>query len=311
MRNTLFILPREIVPAAFAATKKWSWLNAERFRKYSGMGDDESEAVSGKIVALLASGGKTTAEIKRSVGPVTNMPAVLTLLCDRGVLARGETTSWRSNAYRYHLFGEYLPGLDLGRFDDSEGLRRLIQFYLSAFGPATLEDIVWWLGAGKTIVNKTLADLPVEHSEVQGIAGDFILLKGEVESLGNSRSFNEPVINFLPGLDSCIMGYKVRARYMDKGDAGFIFDRSGNSAPVVLIDGRVAGVWDFAADEGPILKVYLFKDTPPQILNAISAQARRTGAFIAGTGVRFRQCRTMVPLTQRPPGAILASLKGQ
>lgn len=311
MRNTMFILPREIVPAAFAAMKKRSGLNAERFCKQRGLDEDEFETVARKIVALLASGGKTTAEIKRAVRPVTNLPAVLTLLCDRGILARGETPGWRSNAYRYHLFDEYLPGLDLNRLEESEGLRLLIRFYLSAFGPATVEDIAWWLGTGKAIVNKALADLPVECIEVQDIVGDLVLLRDEVESLRNNWFFNKPVINFLPGMDPYIMGYKVRERYLDKKDVDFVFDRSGNSAPTVLIDGRVAGVWDYSADCGSIIKVYLFKDTDPKIVSAISAHARRTGAFITGADVQFRQCRSMVPLTQRTVGAVMAPLKGQ
>ena len=123
MRNTMHVLPRDLIPAAFASTRKSVLPNAGRFLEYRGVSDEEYDVVAGKVVSILQDGGKTTAEIKRAVGPVTSLPAVLTLLCDRGFLVRGETSNWRSNAYIYHLFDEYLPGLTLDSPDEREATR--------------------------------------------------------------------------------------------------------------------------------------------------------------------------------------------
>ncbi len=84
MRNTMHVLPRDLISAAFTSTSQSVLPNAGRFLEYRGVSDEEYDVVSGKVVSLLQDGGKTTAEIKRDVGPVTNLPAVLTLLCDRG-----------------------------------------------------------------------------------------------------------------------------------------------------------------------------------------------------------------------------------
>jgi hypothetical protein len=311
MRNTMFILPREIVPAAFAATKKWSWLNAERFRKNSGPGDDETEAVSGKIVALLAGGGKTTAEIKRSIGPVTNLPAVLTLLCDRGVLVRGEIPNWRSNQYRYHLFSEYLPGLQLDSIDEPAAILQLARSYYAAFGPATADDFSWWSGLGKTKVRAALDELPVAHLEISGLAGDFLVLQGDLRTLSRKEENATTTVNLLPGLDPYVMGYKVRDRYLSRDSYGLTFDRSGNSANTIVVDGRLSGVWDTDGEDGPQVKLYLFEEVDQGSRKKIVAEASRLGQFIYGRPVTVRECRSMVPLTDRPPGGFLSPLKGQ
>ncbi len=150
------------------------------------MSDDEYDVVAGKVVSLLRDGGKTTAEIKRAVGPVTSLPAVLTLLCDRGFLVRGETPNWRSNAYTYHLFEEYLPGLTLDSPDERDATMQLARLYFSAFGPATAEDFAWWSGIGKTKVLSILEELPVISLEIPGLDGNFILLREDLPALDRS-----------------------------------------------------------------------------------------------------------------------------
>lgn len=310
IRNTLHILPRDLVPVAFMATRQFTGINAQRFCKYRGMSDSEYRTVSQQILDLLRDGGRTTAEIKKAIGPVTSLPAALTLLCDSGLLVRGETPNWRSNAYTYHLLSEFLPGLDLDRPADDNVIPRLIELYLSACGPATTEDMAWWTGLGKTAVRDAMKELTASYCTIDGIDGEHIMLSMDAEKLVKRPVRGHRVVNFLPGMDPCIMGYKKRDRYLRRDDAGYVFDRSGNSAPTILVDGVIAGVWDYEAGADPVVKLFLFGDVPaydPEI----RAKGAGMGAFISGRKVRVAVCDAMTPLAERPPGAVLAPLKGQ
>lgn len=310
MRNTLHVLPRDLIAAVFTSTLKFNGYNAERFCKHRGVSEDEYDVVSKKVVALLQGGGKTTAEIKRTVGPVTSLPAVLTLLCDRGILVRGETSNWRSNAYTYHLFEEYLPGLILDSLGEHKATMQLARLYFSAFGPATAEDFAWWSGIGKTKVLDILKKLPVISLEIPGLDGNFFLLREDLPALRSTEVSSDNVVNLLPGMDPYVMGYKIRDRYISREFYPFVFDRSGNSANTVVINGRLSGVWDCPADE-PLVKYFIFEDTRETTRKKIVAAAKRIGSFIRGRPVRVQECRSMVPLTGRAAGGVMSPLKGQ
>lgn len=311
MRNTMHILPCDMLPAAFVATRKITGANAGKFLEYRGVSDDEYRDLSNKITALLADGGRAIAEIKKAIGPVTNMPAVLTIMCDRGILVRGETPNWRSNAYTYHLFSEYLPGLSLDSIDDHDAILQLARSYFAAFGPATAEDFAWWSGLGKTKVFNALSEMPVAHVEIQGLKGDFVLLQDDLHALNETENDAGTVVNFLPWLDPYVMGYKLRERYLSRDFYGFVFDRSGNAANTVVVNGRLSGVWDCPADEGPLVKYFLFEEADNATRKKIVAEAHRMGEFIHGKPISVKECRTMVPLPQRSAGTFMSPLKGQ
>jgi hypothetical protein len=312
MRNTLHVLPRTMVPTAFGATRHFTGPNAGRFCRGRGVDDDEYARASQLIVGLVNNGGRTTAELKAALGPATGLAAVLTVMCDRGILARGETPNWRSNAYTYHLFSEYFPGLKLDQLEERDAIGRLVEFYLAAFGPVSVDDIIWWTGLGKKVTTDALEQLSVTYCGVSGLDGEFVLLRREAKRLAEMQAAPGQTINFLPGMDPFVMGYKLRDRYLERDRYTYVFDRSGNSAPTILVDGRVAGVWDFVEDGGPVLMFHLFDRAQYEPhLPEIARKASAMGFFIASTQVRLKECRSMVPLTKRTPGAVMSPLKGQ
>ncbi len=111
-------------------------------------------------------------------------------------------------------------------------------------------------------------------------------------------------------MDPYVMGYKVRDRYIARQFYPFVFDRSGNSANTVVINGRLSGVWDCPPDE-PMVKFFLFEETDVATRKKIVADAKRIGKFIHGRPVRVEECRSMMPLTERTVGSVMSPLKGQ
>jgi len=138
------------------------------------------------------------------------------------------------------------------------------------------------------------------------------MLHRELKWLAGKHDSAKAIINFLPGLDPYVMGYKLRDRYLDREQYNHVFDRSGNAAPTILVDGRIAGIWDYAAGECPVVKFHLFDHARLETqIPEITRKAAEVGSFISGTQARLKECRTMVPLTEMTPGAVMSPLKGQ
>jgi hypothetical protein len=106
------------------------------------------------------------------------------------------------------------------------------------------------------------------------------------------------------------MGYKQRDRYLDQEHYDLVFDRSGNATSVILVDGRVVGVWDFEDGKEPLAKVFLFQELGRSLRDGIYAEAEHLGEFIAETKVKIKECESMVPLTERTAGSMMSPLKG-
>ena len=105
------------------------------------------------------------------------------------------------------------------------------------------------------------------------------------------------------------MGYKERARYLELEHHNNIFDRSGNATSTILLDGRVIGIWDFIEKMEPVIKIFLFEKAEKSVLEKILLKAHEIGKFIVGEDVSVKECKSMVPLTQRTAGGVMSPLK--
>ena len=105
------------------------------------------------------------------------------------------------------------------------------------------------------------------------------------------------------------MAYKERERYLDPEFYGYVYDRSGNATTTILIDGRLAGVWDMEkCGKVTTIKVFLFGKAGKKALMEIALHAKSLGAFIMGGPVKVALTGSMTPLANRPPGAVMSPL---
>lgn len=309
MRKTVFILPKEMISAAFAATRRLVEPASEQYSKFLGISQEQYEETSRKILKILVGRGMTTKEIKRALETTLNVSPIVNLMCDKGLLIRGKPQGgWKSNVHTYYLFHEYFPDVDLNAVDETYARKLLVKLYLASFGPATENDAAWWTGFPKGQIRQIIRDLQdeVSHVEILETKADHILLSSDMKSLMSLRPPKKHVINILPTLDPFLMGYKDRDRYLNQDHYNFIFDRSGNATSTILLDGRVIGVWDF---EEPFLKIFLFEDVEASTLMEIQSKAENVGTFISGKEVRIKECDSMIPLPQRTAGGVMTPLK--
>ena len=89
VRNTLYILPGDMIPVAFAATERMVAKNSRGFAEFRGVSPQEYERASRSIMDVLRGREMSVFEIKKALNTHLNVPAILNLMCDQGVLIRG------------------------------------------------------------------------------------------------------------------------------------------------------------------------------------------------------------------------------
>jgi hypothetical protein len=312
IRKTLYIQTREMLPVVHAATRAGVEKASQGFMKARGISFDQYQRMCKDIMDLLSEKEMTASDLKKALRSTSEISSVLYFMCDQGILIRGKPEKgWRDKNQRYALFTSYFPDIDLNQFDENEAIRPLVEGYLASFGPVTESDILWWTGLGKIKINKALEELhaKVTHVSITGLEGEYLLLRSDVEPLSDSSASNKPAIHLLPYLDPYLMGYKERSRYLSPQHTNFVFDRTGNVTSTILIDGRIAGVWDFDELEKPTIKLHFFSPHPADIRIGVKNKAARLGTFIAEDEVRIRECDSMTPLTERTAGGFMSPLR--
>lgn len=312
IRKTVFVLPKETISAAFVATRSLVEPTSEQYSRFLGISKKRYEAISRRIMRILEGRGMTTKECKKELGTALNISPIVNLMCDKGLLIRGEPQGgWKSNIHTYYLFREYFPDVDLKAADEAEARKLVAEQYLASFGPATGNDVAWWTGFPKGQIRQIIADFQDKVSSVRilGTEAHYFLLPSDLSSLIHIQAPKKPVINMLPGLDPYLMGYKDRERYLSPKYYDYVFDRSGNATSTILVDGKVIGVWDFAEKREPLIKLFLFEGVDGSMLKDIHFVAKKIGEFIVNREVQTKECDCMIPLTQRTAGSVMSPLR--
>jgi hypothetical protein len=305
MRATLYILTKEMIPIAYLATRKRLEELSKRYAEFRGVSSEEYEVLSKTILKILKGREMTAPEIRKVLNTQLDVSAILYLMCDQGLLIRGRPR-------RYALFHEYFPNMDLTKMSEVEARTLLVQHYLSSFGPVTENDIVWWISLSKTKVREALNNLQkqIVRVKISSLKGNFLLLRSDENLIKNASLPEKRTVNLLPSLDPYLMGYKERERYLHHKHHDRVFDRSGNITSTILVDGKVVGIWDFADDEDPFVKLFLLEEIEGSMLREIYLEAQKIGKFICAREVQIKECDSVIPLTRRTAGGFMSPLKG-
>ena len=301
MRRTLFVLPRDLLPAAWGSASA-RVATAERKRvarmvEQAGLAADGAawlDAARAATLARLADGPATTAELRAqvpelagSVGgdtdkpydrPVPVAPWVLTHLGLTGAAFRGRNAGhWRVNKPTWATAQEWL-GAAAEPWDEAAGYAELVRRWLATFGPGTAADVQWWLGSTKTAVTRALADVGAVEVALDGATTGWVLPDDT-----DDTPPVEPWAALLPTLDPTVMGWKSRDFYLDPVHVPRLFDTNGNAGTTAWWDGRVVGCW--VQDDSGAVRLSLLEDVDPAGRAALEHEADRLTRWLDGTVV--------------------------
>ncbi|GAA3926679.1 winged helix DNA-binding domain-containing protein [Actinomadura viridis] len=281
MRGTLHVLPAAEAPAYLALCATVRTWEKPSWQRAFGATPADLEAIASAAASALAGGAELTREeltaaivAETGSGHLAEVlgsgwGTLLKPLAWWGMLCHGPS---RGNLVTFAAPEHAVPGWS-GPPSVEDAARTVITAFLGAHGPATAEAFDAWTMRGtsrKKDVRSWFAaaeDLLAEV-EVEGVA--MYVLREHLDELLDTAPTR--AVRMLGGFDQYVLGAGTKAAYLiPPGHRAKVSRAAGWISPVVLYEGRVAGVWE-AGDGG--VTVTPFEDIPAAALDEEIARLR-------------------------------------
>jgi hypothetical protein len=165
---------------------------------------------------------------------------------------------------------------------------RLLRLYLRAYGPATAADFALWVGMSLTEAREIWAREQADFASVNVEGWEAAILRADLNALTQAR-FERPLVCLLPYFDSFLLGHKDREHLVAVDHHPKIYRAQGWISPVVLVDGRIAAVWEHAREGDRLrVKVVKFGSISRGVTANIREEARDLGRFLGIPNVDFQ-----------------------
>jgi hypothetical protein len=167
------------------------------------------------------------------------------------------------------------------KWEPKEAQREVTRRYLQTYGPSTPRDFsFWWDGGGTTFGKKMFESLgdEVETVDVEGCKAT--ALRSTLESMAKMKAGHS--VRLLPMFDVYVLTQSrnlepaLAKEYKDK-----VFRPAAWVSAVVLVDGRIEGVWEYKIKASSTnVKVRMFAPATARVREAIAAEAERLNDFL-------------------------------
>jgi hypothetical protein len=171
----------------------------------------------------------------------------------------------------------------IDKHDPGDALREVTRRFLAAYAPATAADLaLWWGGFGPARGARMLAALGEEAVEVD-VAGERAwVLARDVPEIAAAESSD--TAQLLPAFDPWVVGASRSASaLLDPKHKARVYRPQGWVSPVVLVNGRMAGVWRHERKgRRLIVEIEPFGRLAVWAREQLEAEAVRLTGFLAG-----------------------------
>lgn len=258
MRGTLHLL-RPSEAGAFLSVVETSrfWVKPS-WQRAAGMTPLQIDALTEKVAGILDGAVLTRDQLvaqvvadKRFADLEARLRSgwgqVLKPLAWRGVLCHGPN---QGNKVTFTLPESRFP--DWAKPTDADAAAPgVIEAFLGAYGPATPETFDIWLTRGSTSrprLRQWFGDLGDRLTEVDVEGRRALMLTEHVDELAGITPHKG--VRLLSGFDQYILGPGTNDEVLlPKPHRAAVSRTSGWISPIVLVDGRIAGVWDIVDHE--------------------------------------------------------------
>src|SRR5918998_6644764 len=290
MRGTLHLLRANEFPTWLAARGVLKPRHhAKSWQKYYGLTYEEAEAMLAAIPEALDGRMLTREELAQEVGRIMGSEEI------GGKLRDGFGALLKPSAFRGDLLfapsvgrnvrfarpDRWLPEWEPAEIEES--VREVARRYLAAYGPATREEFARWFGttspaqAGSLIQSLGGDVAPVE---VEGTVA-WMLAEHVREA---EAAVPAGVVRLLPAFDHYVVAApRDREAVLPGALKGRIYRPQGWLSPVLLVDGRMEGVWRHERKgERLAVRIEPFGEQPGWVRRAAEGEAESLSRFLGG-----------------------------
>ena len=295
MRGTLHLLPADQLPTWVAAQGVLKPRHhAKSWQKYYGLTYEEAEAMLAAIREALDGRMLSREELAQEVGRIMGSEEIGGKLRD-GFGALLKPSALRGDLLfapsvgrnvRFARPDQWLSGWEPAATEVAA--REVVRRYLAAYGPATREEFARWFGmtspaqAGRLIegLDEEVAPVEVEGSHAWMLA-EHVPEADKAEPSG--------VVRLLPAFDQYVVAApRDREAVLPEALKGRVYRQQGWLSPVLLVDGRMEGVWRHELKgERLVVGIEPFADQPGWVRCA----AEEEGEQLAGRCREFGRTR--------------------
>lgn len=189
-------------------------------------------------------------------------------------------------------------GSEIDGPDSMDALREIARRYLASYAPLTVDDLGRWWGDGRRPGPRMLAALGEEAVQVDVGGQRAWMLARDVGEMASSRPPH--TARLLPAFDPWVIGALIgqptasrcAELLLGPGQRTRIFSAQGWVSPVLLVDGRMAGVWKHVR-KGRRLTVEIepFAGLPAWSRTQLEVEAERLAEFLGCELVSVRDTR--------------------
>ncbi len=262
-RQTLAIMAR------YGVTQKESCRVMEAVVEALHAGPMTRRELTKRILSLKIFGKKAKAWFEQSWWGVVRQAVAEGLVCygpDRGQ----EVTLVRVD--------QWLP--ELRQVSEVEAQQVLLRRYLSAYGPATLRDFSKWTSFSIPEAKAVGEYLREDLVEVTIDDRKGWILREDYDRLTDSY-LGKQILRLLPSFDPYMLAHVDKNHLVDSSYYKRVYRNAGWISPVVLLDGRVIGIWSIKRrGNRSSLEIEPFESLPKSIRSKIEEEAARLGDFL-------------------------------
>lgn len=284
MRQTLHLLPAADFSIYINALKRSRVEALRRIMSKFGITQKEFDGMNEAVMEALSAGPLTqrelTDEIASKVGKnvrtwMEHVWSVFRPAIVEGLICYGPD---RGQEVTFVRVDQWLPRQR--EVSAQEAQQVLLRRYLSAYGPATLQDFSRWTGIPMKEARAVWESLEEELVEVCVEDRKGWILREDYQKLAKSR-LSDQILRLLPSFDPYMLGHVDKNHLVDSPHYKRVYRNAGWISPVVLLNGRVIGIWSNSRRGNRLsLEIQPFENFSKGVHRKIQEEAASLGDFL-------------------------------
>lgn len=286
LRGTLHLLTFDDFPLYIGALRTVNHFWRASWLRYFGLTTEGLQAILAGVQVILSDEGLTREQLAHALAEYARNPKLSELLLSgwgsllkpaafQGYLcfgpSEGQKVTFMSPA---KWAGDWQP------MDSDEALKEFARRFLKVYAPATHGEFARWMGVeasrGKKVF-KLLAD-EIQEVSVEGVK-TFVLADCLPAMQAIQPQF---VVRLLPLFDNYTIAASPHSRYfLEDAHRSKVYRSQGWISAVVVVNGRMAGVWDMDKKRSQNqITVTMFTPPSSEVQQGIEAEVQRIGQFL-------------------------------